>query len=104
MLNVAIPISEATFPNTQALFLFDHAISHTADASDALRESDMNIDPGGKQPHLRQGSYYNPNEVTLHYQKMSFDENNLSLPEKWRGKPKGCKIVLQECGLWPVGG
>ena len=35
-LNVAIPLFEATFPNTQALFLFDHATSHTADNIDAV--------------------------------------------------------------------
>ena len=35
---------------------------------------------------------------------MSFGLDDLSIPEEWRGKPKGCKRVLQERGLWPVGG
>src|SRR5205807_6698485 len=64
----------------------------------------MNMDTGGKQPHLRDGWYYEPHEVRLHYQKMSFDQNDFSLPAKWRGQPKGCKIILKERGLWPVGG
>ena len=63
----------------------------------------MNMDPGGKQPHLRQGWYYKSNEVTFHYRKMPFDQDDLSVPERWRGKPKGGKIVLQERGLWPAG-
>jgi len=35
---------------------------------------------------------------------MSFDQDDLLVLERWRGKPKGCKIVLQECGLWPAEG
>ena len=42
----------------------------------------MNMDPGGKQPHLRAGWYYKPNEVTLYIQKMSFELNDLSVPER----------------------
>jgi len=98
VLNVAIPIFEATFPHAQALFLFDHATSHTANAQDALRASHMNMDPGGKQPPLRDGWYYKSNGATLHTQKMSFDLDDLSVPDRWRGKPKGCKRVLQERG------
>jgi len=96
---MAILIFESTFPNAQALFLFDHATSHTADALDALRVSHMNMDPGGKQPHLRDGWYYKSNGVTLHIQRMTFDLDDLSVPESWRGKPKGCTRVLQEQGL-----
>jgi len=104
VLNVAIPIFESIFPNAQALVLFAHAISNTTDAFDALGASHMNMDPGGKQPHLREGWYYKSNGVTLHIQKMAFDLNDLSVPESWRGMFKGCKRVLQERGLWPVGG
>ena len=104
VLNIAIPIFEATFPTAQALFLFDHATSDTADAPDALRASHMNMDPGGKQPYLCNGWFYELNGVTLHSQKMSFEINDLSIPEKWRGKPKGCRQVLQKRGLWPPGG
>ena len=104
VLNIAIPIFEATFPNAQALFLFDHATSHTADAPDALRSSHMNMDPRGKQPHLRDGWYYLPNGVTLYSQKMSFDQDDFTILAKWRGLPKGCKRILQERGLWPEGG
>lgn len=94
VLNIAIPIFEATFPDAQALFLFDHATSHTADTADALCTSHMNMDPGGKQPHLRDGLFYKQNEVTLHTQKMSFDFDDDSIPSNWRRKPKGCKRVL----------
>ena len=64
----------------------------------------MNMDPEGKQTRLRDAWYYKPIEVTLYSQNMSFDENHMSVPAKWRGKPKGCKRVLQERCLWPVGG
>jgi len=37
VVNVAISVFEATFPNAQALFLVDHATSYTPDAPDALR-------------------------------------------------------------------
>ncbi|KAG0640109.1 hypothetical protein HOY80DRAFT_1071097 [Tuber brumale] len=94
VLNVAIPIFEATFSNAQALFLFDHATSHMADAQDALRASHMNMDSGGKQSHLRDGRYYESNRITLYTQKISFNMNDLSILERWRGKPKGCKQVL----------
>jgi len=99
IVTVAIPIFEATFPNAQAQLIFDHATSYRADAPDALRVSLMNMDPGGKQQHLSQGWYYKSNEVTFHYQKMTFDQDALSVPERWRGQAKGRKIVLQERGL-----
>jgi len=101
--NIVIPIFKTTFPHTQVLFLCDHAISHTAEP-DALQVSHMNMDPGGKQPYLRDGWFYKPIEDTLYTQKMSFDQNDLLVPAKWRGKPKGCKQVLHERCLWPPGG
>jgi len=61
VVNVAIPIFKATFPNAQALFLLDHVISHTADTVDALLVSHMKMDPGGKQPYLRDKWYYKSN-------------------------------------------
>lgn len=66
----------------------------------------MNMDPRGKQPHLRDGWYYLPNGVTLYSQEMSFDQADFTIPAKWRGLPtqKGCKRILQECSLWPEGG
>ena len=59
------------------------------------------MDPGGKQPHLRNRWFYKPKEVTLHTQKMIFDLDDDSISFNWREKPKGCKSVLQEHGLWP---
>jgi len=94
-----VPIFEATFPNTQALFLFDPATSHTTDILDALQASYINMDPSGKQPHIRDEWYYRPNGVTLHIQWMSFDLDDLLVPERWRGKLKECKRVLQGRGF-----
>jgi len=34
---------------------------------------------------------------------MTFDQDDLSVPQRWRGKPKGWKIVLQERGQYPAG-
>jgi len=104
VLNVSIPIFEAAFPNAQALFLFEHATSHTTDALGAFRASHMNMEPGGKQCPLRNGWVYEFNGVTLNSQKMTFNENDQAVLEKWRGKLKRCQRVLQECGLWPQGG
>ena len=94
MLNITIPIFEATFLNVQALFLFDHTTSHTADASDALHVSHMNIDSGRKQPYLDHGV-----ASGLYMQKKSFDLDNLSIPSKWQEMPKEYRRVLQECSL-----
>jgi hypothetical protein len=103
-LEVAIPIFETSFPKAQGLFLFDHATSHTADALDALRAFKLNMEPGGKQPYLRDGWFYGPDGCTVYPQKMQFDINDLSVPEDWRGKPKGVRQILEERGLYPFHG
>lgn len=61
----------------------------------------MNMEPRGKQPPLRNEWFYELNGVTLHSQLITVNDNDQSVPEKWRGKPNGCKRVLQEHGLWP---
>ena len=55
IVNVAIPIFNATFPNSQAIFFFDNASYHSSYATDALRVESMNLNPGGKQEWLRGG-------------------------------------------------
>ncbi|CCI41894.1 unnamed protein product [Albugo candida] len=58
----AIPIFNAQFLGSQALFAFDNATSHAAFAGDALVAKRMNLGPGGKQPKMRnelnKGSHY----------------------------------------------
>ena len=103
ILNIAIPIFQATFPNTEVLFFFDHATQHTADVLNALWASYMNMDPGGKQLHIRDRWYYELRGATFYTQKRCFDENDFFVREGWRGKPKEGRRVLQEWGLWPIG-
>ena len=44
----AIPAFEAQFPGSKALFAFDNSRNHCKYANDALRVSEMNLEPGGK--------------------------------------------------------
>jgi hypothetical protein len=104
VVDIAIPTFETAFPNTQGLFLFDHATSHTADASNALRVNWMNLAPGGKQPLLCDTWFYRPDGVMLCQQQMVFGLNDLMVPEKWRGNAKGAQVVCEERGIWPEGG
>lgn len=105
-LDVAIPIFETTFgPGYQALFLFDNATGHTAFAPDALRANVMNLEPGRKQAYLRDGWYFesisNDTNTQKIQQSMTFALDDMSVPENWRGKPKGINAILKERGLWP---
>jgi hypothetical protein len=61
----AIPIFNRAFPGHQVLFIFDNATIHSAFATihsafakDALRVTKLNIVPGGKQPFMRPGWYW----------------------------------------------
>ena len=91
-LKVAVPLFEIAFPpdQFQGLFLFDNATSHNVMAPDALDTRKMNLGSGGKQPVMRDGW----NSRTNTSQAMNDDD----------GKPKGIRAILQERGLWPVGG
>jgi hypothetical protein len=62
---------------------------------DALLVSRMNLNPGGKQALMRDGWWMDGNVRRV--QKMVFPANHPEHP----GQPKGMKVVLQECGLWP---
>ena len=61
------------------------------------------MDTVGKQPHLKDGWYYLLSGVTLFSQKITFDQDHLTISAKQRGLPKRCKRVLQERVLWPEG-
>ncbi|KAF0701900.1 hypothetical protein AaE_016253 [Aphanomyces astaci] len=67
---------------------------HAAFAVDALRANSMNLNPGGKQPKLRDGWYKDSGGRVA--QAMSFPDDH-SVPAL-RGAPKGIKAVLAERG------
>lgn len=93
-IQVALPIFRYAFPGCQALFAFDNASNHCCFASDALLASKMNRNPGGSQPHMREGFIHSKGLP----QSMLFSQNH-QIPEL-RGKPKGIQQVLLERGLW----
>lgn len=90
-LDIAIPLFEIVFPpqKFQGLFLFDNATNHHVLAEDALTVRDLNLHPGGKQPHLRTTT--NPAGET---QSMNFPN----------GIQKGIRQILKERGKWPQAG
>jgi hypothetical protein len=57
--------------------------------------SRMNLNPGGKQPKMRDGWYMKDGKRVK--QAMSFDNTHQTHP----GMPKGMKEVLKERSLWP---
>ncbi len=76
----AIDVFNRKYPNHTAIFMFDNAPCHKTVSGDAISVDHMNVNPGGKQPKLRDG-YWNG-----HVQKMVFPD----------GTPKGLKRVLEE--------
>ncbi|CAI2201364.1 15752_t:CDS:1, partial [Funneliformis geosporum] len=91
----AIPIFEKTHPGMIAVFAFDNSSSHAKLANDTLNAMNMNLNPGGKQPIMRD-TIFNGQVQTMVFPSDYFDET-------LHGKPKGMKIVLQERGLWSLG-
>ncbi|KII87813.1 hypothetical protein PLICRDRAFT_176579 [Plicaturopsis crispa FD-325 SS-3] len=81
-------------PGYQMLLMVDNSQGHSAYAVDALLTSRMNMRPGGKQAHLRDGWYMRAGEKVT--QKMDFPQDHDEFP----GMPKGMKQVLVERGLW----
>ena len=88
----AIPVFEKTHPGAIGVFAFDNSSAHAAFAADALLAKAMNVNPGGKQPIMRDTVF--DGQV----QQMVFpdDHPDASL----RGKAKGMRAVLQERQLW----
>ena len=88
MKTIAIPLFELAWPKDsyEALFLFDNSSNHGCMPDDALMVSRMNLKPGGKQAHMKDGI----NSLTGEKQPMDFPN----------GEQKGIKVVLQERGLW----
>lgn len=97
----ALPIFKRAFPRFKALFAFDNASNHCAYAPDALVVERMNLNPGGKAPHMHETFFYREDR-TMITQPMSYPENHDNY--LLRGKAKGMKAVLEERGLWPSNG
>jgi len=51
----SIDIFNATYPGARAVYYIDCSSNHHAFAPDALVASKMNVNPGGKQPLMRDG-------------------------------------------------
>ena len=90
--NIAIPIFEIVHPNAIAVFAFDNSTNHGAMADNALCAQRMNLNPGGKQPKMKD-TVFGPNNTP---QSMVFPSNH----PKYPNQPKGIKQVLIERGLW----
>src|SRR3954451_22366190 len=77
------------------LSIGDAHCSHAKLADNTLNVTNMNLNPGEKQPIMRD-SIFNGQ-----IQSMVFSANHPD--EKLREKPKGMKIILQEYDLWKSG-
>ena len=55
---VTPPIFRYAFPNCQALFAFGNASNHRPPSEDALVAKQINLNPGGQQPIMREGFDY----------------------------------------------
>lgn len=99
-----IPLFEKLYPGAIAEFFFDQSSAHGAFASYALNAKEMNVNPGGKQREMHSTfiPHNNPNPALRGMPQDMCFPLNLSLDHpfhKFRGQPKGMKIVLQERGL-----
>jgi len=80
-------------PDYQALIMVDNSQGHLAYSTDALLVSHMNMRPGGKQAHLRDGWFMRGDEKII--QPMIFPPDHPEFPNM----PKGMKEVLRERGI-----
>ena len=85
-------------PNCTAVVLVDNSQGHSAYADDALRASEMNLSPGGKNKPLMHNSWYmNGGEHVS--QLMVFPADHPT----HANLPRGLKSVLEERGLFYKG-
>lgn len=99
---LAADIFEHTHPDMIGVWVFDCSSAHEGLAEDALNINNMNVNPGGKQTHLRDTIIPLSNPLPLPgkpdtrgtIQTMTYplDHPNPELA----GKAKGMKVVLQE--------
>ena len=93
VIDKAIPDFEAQFPGCQAVVAFDNSPDHLKYAEDALRVSEMNLEPGGiNKKTMRNTFVLDSRELNGGYIQL------MTLPS---GIPKGLRLVLIERGLWP---
>ena len=98
----AVDIFEYLHPDKVGVWLFDCSSAHKGLATDALNVNNMNVNPGGKQKHLRSTTIPldNPPPKPGHPdtrgmpQDMVYPGNHL-IPEL-QDQPKGMKAVFQE--------
>lgn len=95
LVNKAIPLFEEVFPEFQACFMFDNSSNHGMFAPDSLVASKMNLNPGGRQPKIRDGF----DHLRGCPQSMVFPDNHPQFP----GQPKGIRQVMMERGIWRQG-
>lgn len=69
------------------VLVFDNATVHTAKEEDALSVVKLNVNPGGKQPKMKDGWYHNEDGHKV-MQRMQFQD----------GSPKGMRQILEERG------
>ena len=86
VINKAIPAFEAPFPGCKGLFAFDNSRNHCKFANDALRGSEMNLEPGGKNIRSMRDTYV----VDINHPAGGYLQS-LQFPD---GTPKGLRKVL----------
>ena len=82
----AVAIANIKYPRKEGFtvyWIFDQSSCHTAYADDALNVAEMNVNPGGSQPKLRDTIFNGK------LQRMVYAD----------GTPKGMKQILQERGI-----
>jgi hypothetical protein len=104
----AQPIAQALYPGYEIVWIFDNATSHSVFKGDALSSKLMGLNPGGVQPHLRNGWYIPEDSTERIIHPMVYTNapsHLLNVPgAEITWIPKGLKRVLQERGLWPEQG
>ena len=97
----AIDIFNKAFPGDVAVFAFDNSSGHACKAKDALVANRMNLQPGGKQPVMRNTKWGNGVEQSMVFLAGDREwDTGVPIDPELVGKPKGMKRVLQERGLW----
>ncbi|EIW73824.1 hypothetical protein CONPUDRAFT_68340 [Coniophora puteana RWD-64-598 SS2] len=98
----AILIARRLFPNAVIHWVFDNSSCHDSRAPGALNAREMNVGPGGRVRHMHDTiiPLGNPHGHGGELQSMQFPAH---IPDnhpykKFEGKPKGMRIILEECG------